>query len=74
MRSSYRKPMKKASTRAIFRAKRQAGEYENVSPVHINRRMNSAEDRDVTVSPGMRTRSALTAEVYADIDRTPTIL
>lgn len=74
MRSSYRRPMKKASTKNMFGAKRQAGKHENGSPVQKNRMMDALKDRDATVSPGMRTCSALTIEGRADIHRTPTIL
>ena len=62
MRSSYRKPMKKPPTRNIFSAKRQPGKQENISPVQKNRTTDGPKDRDASVSPGMRTHSALTIE------------
>lgn len=74
IKTSYPKPMNKASVRDKSKAKRRAVKLEDVSPAQIAKKRDELKERDVTVSPGMQTPSALKSRITTDIHRTPTIL
>lgn len=63
MRTSYQKPIEKASIRDIFKAKRQAVKFEGVISAQIDTRKEALKEKTVAASPGMRTHFALTAKI-----------
>ena len=74
IKTTYPKRKDKALVKDMAKAKSRAVKLESISPVHMARKKEALKERDVTVSPGMRTPSALTSRSTADVHRTPTIL
>lgn len=74
IKTSYPKPMDKASIRDMSKAKGRAVKLENVSPAQIARKKDALKEREVTVSPGMETSSAIRLRISTEVYRTPTLL
>ena len=74
IKTSHSKPMSKASIRDKSKAESRAVKLEDVSPAQIAKKRDALKERDVTVSPGTQTPSALRLRTTTDFHRTPTLL
>lgn len=74
IKTSLPKPMNKPSITDRSNAKSRAVKLQDVSPAQIAKKKDALKEREVTVSPGMQTPSALISRITADVHRTPTIL